>query len=394
VTFTNPANRFVGAFTGDGGGLTNLGGGGIQPGTVSSNALDAPTKAQLALAGTGGVADAAQISNVLSNHTLVVGTNNPYPNLIAASGWNNIVIGATNFPGLLGNGYAPQNAPGAGILLPDGGGLVWQSGSGIWNWASHGGGPTDELNVMGGWGGCIEAGVVGGNQGSYGTSGAHWGLGPGWQLGGSGPWHDCFYLQYDDNAWNTNYGRSKLLAFITVSANPTNFVNSTNYTSVAGVASLQAVANSYTSDQAMIRFHAGPWDARGNYPAAGSDGIDLGGTIGNGWEFRGRLIQEQGQISGTANCALDFGSAYCVTITPSASSLSFFTTNRTGATTNYEHRVFVIRSGTNAIATTWPPWTWFGSAPTNIGPAQVLRLSLESVGPGETNVLAWPLLGK
>jgi hypothetical protein len=39
VTFTNPANRFVGAFTGDGGGLTNLTGGGIQPGTISNATL-------------------------------------------------------------------------------------------------------------------------------------------------------------------------------------------------------------------------------------------------------------------------------------------------------------------------------------------------------------------
>ena len=46
VTFSNAANRFAG----DGRGLTNLDGTAIQPGTVNSNAFDAPTKAQLALA--------------------------------------------------------------------------------------------------------------------------------------------------------------------------------------------------------------------------------------------------------------------------------------------------------------------------------------------------------
>ena len=78
VAFTNPANRFVGAFTGDGSGLTNLAGGAIQPGTVSSNALDAPTKAQLALVGSMpvGAVTNGQIGLALVNPTLYAGNTN------------------------------------------------------------------------------------------------------------------------------------------------------------------------------------------------------------------------------------------------------------------------------------------------------------------------------
>ena len=97
--------------------------------------------------------------------------------------------------------------------------------------------------------------------------------------------------------------------------------------------------------------------------------LSLGGTTGNGWELRGPLIQEQKQASGSASCPLDFNAAYCVTISAFASNMTFFTTNRQAATTNYEHRVFVIRSGQAAISATWPAWAWLTSAPTNFGPA-------------------------
>jgi hypothetical protein len=201
-------------------------------------------------------------------------------------------------------------------------------------------------------------------------------------MGGSGPYGDSFWFQYN-TAWNNpGLGNSKLVSFICQSG--TNNAES--------LVSLRAIANSYTSDRASLRVYEGPRSALDN--SVIGDGLDLGGTTGDGWELRGPLIQEQRQVTGTTNCALDFDAGYCMVITPPGPSMSFFTTNRTGALTNYEHRVFVIRTGTNVISTAWPAWTWFGAAPTTIGPAQVLRLSLESVGPGETNVLAWPLLGK
>ena len=109
--------------------------------------------------------------------------------------------------------------------------------------------------------------------------------------------------------------------------------------------------------------------------------------------MRGPLIQEQKQTSAAAACALDFDAAYCVSLTPVSSSITFFTTNRHSAWTNYEQRVFVVRSGPVAISTVWPAWTWLTSVSASFGPAQVLRLALESVGPGETNILASASLG-
>lgn len=61
-------NQYFGTFSGNGAALTALSGGNITPGTVSSNALDAPTKAQLFAGGGGTVASvtlAPDAGNVL-----------------------------------------------------------------------------------------------------------------------------------------------------------------------------------------------------------------------------------------------------------------------------------------------------------------------------------------
>ena len=270
---------------------------------------------------------------------------------------------------------------GGDMLFPDFGGPRWQSGAGIFDWHEHGwlgtpgaSQPLNELQIMANWRGCLAA------YGGY-TFYPDNGLGPGFQMGGSGAFGDSFWFQYNTALGYPGLGYSKLVSFITVSSTS----NKTAYASIRGV------ANSYTSDRAAIRFYAGPRHALNNSPVG--DGIELGGTTGNGWELRGPLIQEQRQTSGNANCGLDFNAAYCVTMAASASDMTFFTTNRTAATTNYERRVFVIRSGPAVISATWPAWAWLSSVPAHFGPAQVLRLSLESVGPGETNVLASAAVG-
>jgi hypothetical protein len=120
--------------------------------------------------------------------------------------------------------------------------------------------------------------------------------------------------------------------------------------------------------------------------------------IGKGWSFRGAVIEEKMGVTANSNsCALDFGKAQCVDITVNVTNVTFSATNATGAATNFERRTFVIRSGGNAPSLIWPNnWcvlgniggTSAGSLPTNMVSGQLLRLQLESVGPGDSNILA------
>jgi hypothetical protein len=321
----------------------------------------------------------AQMSNTLLNPAA----------LSAASRNAAITFGSANLPTDAYNTISTitigTNVSGGGVggdaLFPDFAGPRWQSGASIFDWHEHGwlgtpgaSQPLNELQILANWRGCLAAYTP------Y-TFYLETGLGPGFQMGASGSFGDSFWFQYNTAPGFPGLGYSKLVSFITVSGSS----NKTAY------ASLRGVASAYDTDRAAIRFYAGPRHALNNSPVG--DGIELGGTTGNGWELRGPLIQEQRQTFGDSNCALDFAAAYCVTIKAPASSMTFFTTNRTANTTDYEHRVFVIHSGPEVVTTAWPAWAWLTSAPSALGPSQVLRLSLESIGPGETNVLASAAVG-
>jgi hypothetical protein len=97
-------------------------------------------------------------------------------------------------------------------------------------------------------------------------------------------------------------------------------------------------------------------------------------------------------------CPLDFSRAQCTDISLISETVTAFTTNRTGTATNFESRVFIIRSGALNANLSWPNWTVVGPAPGTALPAvlpsgQLIRLTLESHGPGETNVIASYLVG-
>lgn len=97
-----------GTANGNGSGLTNLNGTNITSGTINSNALDAPTKSQLALAGTGGGSGIATLNGNGTNTTLL----NPTNNRIYASALNWEVDGPT------GNRY--YYFDGSGVFIFDG----------------------------------------------------------------------------------------------------------------------------------------------------------------------------------------------------------------------------------------------------------------------------------
>jgi Alpha galactosidase A len=117
VTFTNAGNSFVGTFIGNGGGLINLAGAAIQPGTVNSNALDAPTKAQLAMAGSGG--GGLINGGTGTNLTLVSGTNVFAPLLVPFNDHTNFYITPVSWDTNLGGAYHwMSNLNYYGDLLP------------------------------------------------------------------------------------------------------------------------------------------------------------------------------------------------------------------------------------------------------------------------------------
>jgi len=76
---------------------------------------------------------------------------------------------------------------------------------------------------------------------------------------------------------------------------------------------------------------------------------------GGGLDLRGKLVLERTTIArGTATVALDFDSSQCIDIAPTATAVSFFTTNTsgtiTGAGTRYEQRVFTTSKENHVLA--------------------------------------------
>jgi hypothetical protein len=101
------------------------------------------------------------------------------------------------------------------------------------------------------------------------------------------------------------------------------------------------------------------------------------------------FIQNQAPMAtmSAASQALDFSAGQCVQLSNNASAVSFYLTNATGYSTNYEQRVFVLHSGAG-LTTTWPTnWNWLNVAPTNLSAGQLLRLNVESLGAYGSNVL-------
>jgi hypothetical protein len=97
--------------------------------------------------------------------------------------------------------------------------------------------------------------------------------------------------------------------------------------------------------------------------------------------------QTKSVISNSA-MGLDFSNAQLADLTCyTAGPIYFYTTNKTGSSTYYQRRVFLIRAGGLTVTLNYPSWsTVVAPLPTSIVPGQMLRLELESVGPGETNV--------
>src|SRR5258708_39796502 len=72
----------------------------------------------------------------------------------------------------------------------------------------------------------------------------------------------------------------------------------------------------------------------------------VGGTLTNGWNFRGKLVQERLQQTISASpFGLDFNAARCLDLLIATAAVSFYTINASGTPTNFEQRTVLLRSG-------------------------------------------------
>jgi hypothetical protein len=279
----------------------------------------------------------------------------------AVSSLTNIVIGSDLGAGL--NSHALEI--GSSIGIPDTGGIWWADGSSISSRNNaHAENSTGSAMTLINPN-CIALLMFGGVNTT-----------PFFQFGYSGPANELFKIQYNDSQYFGSFSpgylpRSKVMTFVTQS----------------GDASLQGIGgptNQFTFGE--LWFWSGDADQRG---VGGPYARFNGRMLTNGWDFRGREVNERTVGTAQSLCALDFSLGKCADLTASGSPISFFTTNRAAASTNYEQRVFIIRAGTSNHSLLWPgQWTWLTPAPNSIGATNLLRLSLESIGPGESNILA------
>jgi hypothetical protein len=242
-------------------------------------------------------------------------------------------------------------------------------------------------------------------------------------MGWSNPYHDTFNLQYDDwlaRNWAGSpvdtslpypYGHSKVLNFIAEMRTGTGGTVppfSDIFAAWPGIMGTTYGTEMYPSEHTgpnslkqfplgKLQFYAITPSWRDNMLTEGPPafpGVMVGEMLTNGWNLRGKLVQQHGlaAMNGTS-CPLDFNSSYCVSVPMLSATVRFYTTNRTERAADYEQRVFLLSAGIFAVTPAWPDWTWVGSVPTSFGPGEVIRLSLESVGRGETNVIARASVG-
>ena len=211
--------------------------------------------------------------------------------------------------------------PGGNIALPDWGGLMWASGAAIFDWGGHsmeGGSPHNELQIMG----SSKIGIA-----CYDLRDGNAGV----QMGGSGPFHDHFWFQYDSSSGQPGLGWSKMIQFVTRSG----------IQNLYAYSAIQGVAADTQSAQNMIRFYSGLPErtSLGNGSACWA-----GDVMTNGWNLRGRLVQEHRASTGATNVVLDMSLArgFTVTLTGNA---SITLTNLSGAQADFEERSIWLKSG-------------------------------------------------
>jgi hypothetical protein len=346
--------------------LTNLSGASIQPGTISSNQIDAATDAVY-----------RQPLNAVTNNfgqPLIVGNSRGAHFNCQACSWTNTPAASyTNL--LLGVDHQLPWVLGSSILVPDRGGMFWADGSGIYGWNDH------SETLFGG--GANELQILGNTQMALACYNAAYADG-GFQMGGSGGFHDKFWFQYDTDSAIPGLGFSKLVQFVTRSGPNNTYAYS----------AIRAVAADTFSGRNTLNFYSGTPSAIDN-----SGGNRVGTMLTDGWDFRGRLVTEHVIYDSDATNVIDWLRPSSSEFRIQGNSATFITANLPSGTTNNESRVVFIKSGAFAPTLTFPQgWHWLNEAgnavaPANLAAARILKLTLTALGPGDGNVLAEAKVG-
>jgi hypothetical protein len=252
--------------------------------------------------------------------------------------------------------------------MPDRNGLLWSSGAQIWDWNDHDNKTWgNELQIMGGNKMCLSA---------------YWadltysgGDGGGFQMGGSGPYNDHFWFQYNTAPENTNAGVSKQVQFRMRSGADTNLSRATVF----------GRASAPTSPRGRLEFYSGKVD--GQTYALSGDAWYAGGMMESGWLLKGGVVQEHAGSTTTSNTfAWDWRAGSSATLLATGDT-TIAVTNASSGATNYESRTLLIDvSGSGSRGLTFPAsWQWFaeagpGSAPTNVTAGTLLRVRVENLG--------------
>ncbi|HWX18506.1 MAG TPA: hypothetical protein VN578_01245 [Candidatus Binatia bacterium] len=118
-------------------------------------------------------------------------------------------------------------------------------------------------------------------------------------------------------------------------------------------------------------------------------GILMGKMLTDGWLLKGKQVREQGTAIAGTTTTLSFSGPPVMRLNALSPSIALSTAGWVGPT-NACRTTFYIRSGAMAVsAITYPTlWATNGTAlPASLGPGQMLRLELEDLGPGESNVV-------
>lgn len=413
------------ALLGGGAGLTNLNGTNIQSGTINSNGLDAATKALLGGSQTniaiGGVTNAGFLASSndipaakLFGTNILTGTNRftktaTFSDMNFAQidsnttnsggtwfGWASISNGAISLPAFNQSPGGTASGSGGGVrfYLPNG-----NQAASVSVWGNHNGTNGPELLIDSTKSIHIRPTGDGGSLGSI-TMG---------QTGGS----DLMLIQYSgveqlgapgntDGITTFPFAHSQALYWACIG---TNGASGSTYAALPGIIGVANTNNTYP-DSPNQNFADGELWFYTHVPEPTSVTPHTYAAIGkvmgkmrtNGWDFRGGMRQTRMAVTSSNTCPLDFD-YQCVDITCGSPSVSFYSTNATGISTNYEGRTFIIRSGGLSRTLTWPNWSVLGATngttlPGSLSPGQMIRLKLESLGVGESNRIATYTIGQ
>lgn len=129
-------------------------------------------------------------------------------------------------------------------------------------------------------------------------------------------------------------------------------------------------------------------------PFTGFSGKWVGNMETNGWNFRGRFIQQQVETTAAGLTAIDYDKASTLIFDAASNNITFYTTNSWASDTNTEPRTVVLKSGPYEFVTLSFPTNWrvssvdgTGTFPTTLTNQAFLQMKLDTIGSGDSNVI-------